>query len=216
MNTSARPPAPRRRAVSSRGASGNAGTVSSDGRRPCAVTSATSWWAWLVPALVALALYARTLGSTFVWDDLDLIVRHAALHGSGWPRLLTQDFWQATGGGTGMWRPLVTLSYRVDGVLSGWQPWLYHLVNAVSLTTAAGLLARIALARALPAWAALAAGLVYATAPALSESTAWVAGRTDAFAALFTLVALLLARNARERRSRTPRVAGPSMPPVSG
>ncbi|HXJ70337.1 MAG TPA: hypothetical protein VNM39_15640, partial [Verrucomicrobiae bacterium] len=71
---------------------------------------------WALPALAAVALYARTLGYAFVWDDLDLIVRHAALQGPAWPQTLVQDFWIATGGGTGMWRPLVTLSYRVDGV----------------------------------------------------------------------------------------------------
>src|SRR6185503_19262168 len=47
-----------------------------------------------------------------------------------------------------------------------------------------------------------AAGLVYASAPAMSESVAWVAGRTDAFAALFALAALLLARAHRERGPR--------------
>jgi tetratricopeptide (TPR) repeat protein len=193
MNTSARPPAHRRRAVSSRAASAAVhGTASGHER-----------WVWLVPALVVLALYARTLGYAFVWDDLDLIVRHAALHGADWTRLLAQDFWQATGGGTGMWRPLVTLSDRVDGVLSGWQPWAFHLVNTLAFAAACAVLAKLARARGLPAWAALGAGLVYATAPALTESTAWVAGRTDAFASLFTLAALLLARDARARRSRT-------------
>jgi tetratricopeptide (TPR) repeat protein len=164
---------------------------------------------WLVPALVALALYARTLGYAFVWDDLDLVVRNAALHGPDWPRLLAQDFWQSTGGGTGMWRPLVTLSYRVDGVLSGWEPWAFHLVNVLAFAAACALLARLARVRGLAAWAALAAGLVVATAPALSESTAWVAGRTDAFAALLTFAALLFAREARLRRS--PARAGASL-----
>jgi hypothetical protein len=87
---------------------------------------------WALPALAALVLYARTLAYAFVWDDLDLIVRHAALHGPEWAHTLVEDFWASTGGGTGMWRPLVTLSYRVDGVLSGWQPWAFHLVNVLA------------------------------------------------------------------------------------
>lgn len=47
-------------------------------------------------------LYARTVGYTFVWDDLDLVVRNTALHESGWATLLLRDFWESTGGGIGM------------------------------------------------------------------------------------------------------------------
>jgi tetratricopeptide (TPR) repeat protein len=158
---------------------------------------------WALPALAALALYARTLGYTFVWDDLDLIVRNAALQGPTWAHTLVQDFWASTGGGTGMWRPLVTLSYRMDGVLSGWRPWAFHLVNLLAHAAATALLARLALARGASRAAALAAGLVYASAPAMSESVAWIAGRTDAFAALLTLAALVLARAHRERGARS-------------
>jgi len=159
--------------------------------------------AWVVPALAALLLYAKTIGFTFVWDDLDLVVRNTALHESGWAKLLLRDFWDSTGGGTGMWRPLVTLSFRVDGVLSQWQPWAFHAVNALVHTASAALVARLALARRLGVPAAIAAGLVFATAPSLAESVAWVAGRTDAFLVLATLVALLAAGRWRESGSRT-------------
>jgi len=169
---------------------------------PPAVRAGAAAWVWVLPALAAFALYARTLGDAFVWDDLDLIVRHAALQGPAWARTLVQDFWVSTGGGTGMWRPLVTLSYRVDGVLSGWRPWTFHLGNVLAHAAATALLARLALARGASHGVALAAGLVYASAPAMNESVAWIAGRTDAFAALFTLAALTLARAHRARGAR--------------
>ena len=157
---------------------------------------------WMAPALAAFVLYARTLRFAFVWDDLDLIVRNAALQGPHWWATLAQDFWQSTGGGTGMWRPLVTLSYRIDGVLSGWQPWAFHLGNVLAHAAATALLAKLALARGAPRPVAIAAGLVYATAPAMSESVAWIAGRTDALASLFTLAALVFARTQRARGTR--------------
>ena len=200
MKSNARPGAPTQRVGTrpGRGASG----VPGGGRAARGAQPGNAAWVWALPALAAAALYARTLGYTFVWDDLDLIVRHAALRGPAWPQTLVQDFWIATGGGTGMWRPLVTLSYRVDGVLSGWQPWAFHLGNVLAHAVASALLARLALARGAPRGVSLAAGLVYASAPAMSEAVAWIAGRTDAFAALFTLAALLLARLHRERGSR--------------
>ncbi|MEQ1834654.1 MAG: glycosyltransferase family 39 protein, partial [Candidatus Eisenbacteria bacterium] len=195
MNTSKRPPVDTRRRANS-----STGSASARGAAFPRLESAT--WAWLVPALVALALYARTLGHAFVWDDLDLIVRNAALQGPDWAVLLAQDFWQSTGAGTGMWRPLVTLSYRLDGVLGGWQPWNFHAVNVVLHATSAALVARLALARGLNARAALAAGVVFASAPALCEPVAWIAGRTDGFVVLATLVALLAAARARDSGSR--------------
>ncbi len=194
MNTSKRPLAVvRRRAFSLPGRAAATRCVTRAGREEVAL--------WL-PALAVLLLYARTLGFAFVWDDLDLIVRNAALQGGDWPHLLTQDFWQSTGGGTGMWRPLVTLSFRVDGVLSHWQPWTFHLGNLLLHAASAVLLARLARARQLPLWAAVGAGLVYATAPALTECVAWNAGRADAFVVLATLGALLSARRWRAAASR--------------
>ena len=157
----------------------------------------------VVPALVALALYARTLGFAFVWDDLDLIVRNTELHGSGWSALLLRDFWESTGGGTGMWRPLVTLSYRLDGMLSAWQPAWFHAVNALVHATSAALVAQLVRSRGLGATLAIGAGLVFATAPAIAESVAWVAGRTDAILVLATLAALLLAMRWRATGSRS-------------
>jgi tetratricopeptide (TPR) repeat protein len=155
-----------------------------------------------LPALAALLLYARTIAFAFVWDDLDLVVRNAALQQPGWERLLLTDFWASTGGGTGMWRPLVTLSYRVDGVFSHWQPWAFHAVNALAHAVSAALVGRLALTRGLGVAAAAAAGLLFASAPALAESVAWIAGRTDAFLVLAALGALLAAARWRASGSR--------------
>lgn len=185
MQSSKRPPVNSRRANSSSAA-----------RTPLVPPAL---WAWVTPGLAAALLYAVTAGFTFVWDDLDLIVRNTALHGPGWTALLTQDFWQSTGGGTGMWRPLVTASYRLDWLLGGGSPAVFHMVNVIAHLLAALLLVRLAHERGLPPIASFAAGMCYATAPAMSEAVAWIAGRTDAFVALFSLAALLLARRWRVR-----------------
>ena len=196
-HTGKRPPAGRRRASSF---PARAATASALAGRASVAT-------WAIPALAALVLYARSVSFAFVWDDLDLVVRNATLQGPGWLSLLAKDFWQSTGGGTGMWRPWVTLSYRVDGVLSGWQPWNFHLENVLAHAASSGLVAVLARGRGLRVAAAIGAGLVYATAPALSESTAWIAGRTDTFTVLATLAALVLARRWRVNGSRAVAVA---------
>ena len=196
MNTSRRPPAEDRRRASSRpdARSGRSAGARGLPRVPVPVLL-------LLPALAVFALYLRTLGHAFVWDDLDLIVRNAALRGPDWSRLLLQDYWQPTGGGTGMWRPLVTLSFRLDGLWTGWQPWGFHLVNVVLHAASSVLLMRLALERGLPRAPALLAGLAFASAPALCEPVAWIAGRTDLLVVFGSLVALLAAARWRARAS---------------
>ena len=71
-----------------------------------------------VPAAAALALYAVTVGFSFVWDDIDLIVHNGFLHAGRWDRLLFADYWAWNGGGTGMWRPLVMASFRMNDVFA--------------------------------------------------------------------------------------------------
>lgn len=171
-------------------------------RRRALPFPAADWAAPLAAAVVAVVMYGRSIGFAFIWDDLDLIVRHADLQGPMWAQTLKRDFWSATGGGTGMWRPLVTLSYRIDGVLSGWTPAWFHAVNVLGFALAAGLLARLAQRRgASPTLAAL-AGACFACAPSQAEAVAWVAGRTDVFVAVGTLLALLGAGEARRGAPR--------------
>ena len=177
-------------------------------RRASSSSAGPAVWASLAPGLAVLVFYGATVSFGFVWDDLDLIVRNAALHGTQWVALLGQDFWQVTGGGTGMWRPLVVASYRLDHVLGGGSPAGFHAVNVLVHALASVLVARLARARGLPPIAGFVAGMLYATAPALSESTAWIAGRTDGFVALFTLLALLSARRWRARGEPWVLVAG--------
>ena len=155
---------------------------------------ALTWLAVLTPAALAVLLYLPTLGAAFVWDDLDLIVRNRDLHAFAWLRLATTDYWQATGGGTGMWRPLVMLSFAADGALSHFDPAWFHLVNALAYAASTAALTLLARRWSGSVLAALLAGAWYATLPAHAEAVAWIAGRTDVFATLFMVLALLWLR----------------------
>ena len=155
--------------------------------------------AWLLPALAALALYLPTLAFGFVWDDLELIVGNSFLHAGSWDRLLASDYWASTGRVSGMWRPLVMASFRVDGVSSGFNPAHFHLVNALLHSVSTALVAGLALELGAGAMVAGAVALCFATAPAASESVAWISGRTDLLCGLFVLAAVLLERRARTR-----------------
>jgi tetratricopeptide (TPR) repeat protein len=163
----------------------------------------------LVAALAALVLYLPGLGGGFVWDDHLLIEQNPLLRsGAGLWRALTADFWAASGGAnaSGIWRPLITLSYALDGALSHWNATWFHAMNALAHAGASALVAALALgAGASPLVAGL-AGILFASSPAHAESVAWISGRTDVYCALFLLLALLLDRRARAAGRRWPGV----------
>ena len=166
--------------------------------------------AMLAAALAAFVLQLQGLGGGFVWDDHLLIEQNPLLRSSaGLARALLGDFWAASSGAhsSGIWRPLITLSYGVDGALSHWTPGWFHLMNVLAHAVVSALVAGLALGAGVPALAAGLAGLLFAALPAHAESVAWISGRTDVYCAAFFLLALLLDRRARAAGRAWPGVA---------
>jgi protein O-mannosyl-transferase len=166
--------------------------------------------AMLAAALAALVLQSRGLGGGFVWDDHLLIEQNPLLRSSAdLGRALLGDFWTASSGAhsSGLWRPLITLSYGVDGALSRWNPAWFHLMNVLAHALASALVSALALGAGIPALAAGLAGLLFAALPAHAESVAWISGRTDVYCTAFFLLALLLDRRARAAGRAWPGVA---------
>jgi tetratricopeptide (TPR) repeat protein len=159
------------------------------------------WWP-AVPALVALVLYAPSLSLGFVRDDHGLIEGHAALREgpAELARALASDFHAGTGGGSGKWRPWVTLSYAVDGALGGWRPAWFHATNVIAHALASACVALLVAQSGVAVPIALLAGTAFAAMPAHVEPVSWIAARTDLLAGLFMCAALWV--DGRRRRAR--------------
>ncbi len=174
------------------------------------------WLVWmthpaLLSALIAFLLYLPSIGFDFVRDDHELIVRNAFLRRDGFlGRLLTSDFWASAGQGAHLWRPLVTLSFWIEGRAFGWSPMAFHAVNVLAHAGASAVLAGLMLGAGVPRLAALVAGVWFATTPVHVESVAWIAGRTDVLCALFAFLALALDRRARAAGRDTPGLVAPA------
>jgi tetratricopeptide (TPR) repeat protein len=147
----------------------------------------------LAVALAAALVYVPTLWYDFVWDDLILIRDRLHLYTlSNLPRLLFSDLFSGgEWGDSSFFRPLVVLSYFIDLKVWGLTPMGFHLTNVVAhALTAAGvamLAARLTGSRA----ASAVAGLLFAVHPVHTETVAFVSSRTDLFATLFTVAAVL-------------------------
>ncbi len=102
-----------------------------------------------------------------------------------------RDFWERTTGGP-YWRPVVWSSYFVTKYFFGMNGLPYHLTNIVvysALITLAFVLFRQLGVNKNFAFFGL---LFFALLPARELNFAWVPGRTDLFAAFFTILAIIV------------------------
>jgi hypothetical protein len=149
---------------------------------------------WLALALVVVALaYAPVVGGGFLWDDYDLIVRAPA--GESIAQAFTRPFWSgALSPSHAFYRPLIVLGDRLESWLWSGSPTGFHLTNLILHLVCVVLVAQLC-RRAGAGWPV--AGLLAATfglLPRLTESVAWVSGRTDPAATVGALGACLLYR----------------------
>lgn len=160
----------------------------------------TDWLPALLIAVLSLIVFAPALNGGFTWDDVDSFVENSAYRGLGWPQLA----WMWTTFSMGIYRPLTWMTYGVDYVLWGMNPYGYHLVGLLLHGANAAIVYFLVFAlleRALPearrrdrVGLALGAGvatLLFALHPLRAEPVAWVSGRADLLAAGFLLLTIV-------------------------
>ena len=137
---------------------------------------------WLVFA-IALIAHLPALWNGFTWlDHGDLEARAAIAPLSELPRLFGEPYAR-----TGFYRPVTALSLSLDAALSG-APFGYHLTNLLLHAAAAVLVALVAEALGLDAWAAVLAAAFFA----LHTSTSLVANQVTYRADALLMIALAL------------------------
>ena len=157
-----------------------------------------------VVALVSAVLYLPATRYSFVWDDETLIAGNSLLAHSRPAEIFSRGFWAGSpepvaGPAAAYYRPLVTLSFRLDQSLSRTNPHWFHAVNLL-LYTLAAVAVTLVLWELLHSgvWALL-GGLLFAAHSSHVESVAFVSGRTDVMLTLFTsLAAFALLRSFRK------------------
>nr|XP_057933802.1 protein O-mannosyl-transferase TMTC2 [Doryrhamphus excisus] len=149
----------------------------------------------LLCTAVAVGVYVNTLDADFCYDDSRAIkTNQDLLPETPWTNILYDDFWGTLlthSGSHKSFRPLCTLSFRLNYALHGLHPRGYHLLNVAlhGLVTAAFTAYSRPLLGGGP-WSLL-AGLLFATHPVHTEAVAGVVGRADVGAALFFLLSLV-------------------------
>ena len=150
-----------------------------------------------MPVAAGLFVLWVTLTHLFAFDDPVAIVSNPLIDGSrSWIDALTHDFWGERRGfeHIASWRPLTLWSLRLDRLIGGGQPWVFHLTNGLlhlAIVVSVGHLASRLSWEALPR---LWLGLSVALLPAFAEGLASIVGRGDLLAALFGLWGIALVR----------------------
>ena len=113
--------------------------------------------------------------------------------------LITSDFWGVPLSHTGhhkSYRPLTSLSFKLDWLLSPGSPFQFHLTNLLLHALVTHLFHTLLLSLSLPSSSstALTAALLFAAHPIHTEAVAGVVGRAELLSALFFILTLLVHR----------------------
>jgi Flp pilus assembly protein TadD len=162
-------------------------------------------------ATLTLVTFWPSLANDFVdWDDHVNLVKNAGYRGLGWAQIQ----WDFTNTTLGHYIPVTWLTFSLDYVLWGMDPFGYHLTNLLLHLTNVVLFYAVALRLLRHAGAraettrrlgALVAALFFAIHPLRAESVAWVTERRDVLSGFFFLVTILLylAASGAEGRRRS-------------
>lgn len=167
-------------------------------------------WLWAVPVLLALFVNLNVLSNGLGLDDEE-IVQGISISRHWWD-LFSSEL-TAVGSpkeSSPYFRPLISISYRLDQAVWGYRPfgfhfslWVAHILNTLLVFSLArrllledGLLwgqvpvrnARLTIHAAVPVLSAS----LFAVHPVHAEAVAWIPGRSDLFCTTFLLTSFLL------------------------
>jgi tetratricopeptide (TPR) repeat protein len=154
-----------------------------------------SWW-WLLAAGLPALLYLPTLRYGFVFDDVPLIAKNAALDDlSRVASFFTRDIdavWRgADSPQSSYYRPLFLVLAALFKSAAGTSPVAWHAA-AVGLFALVGILAAVLLrSYGLSPFQAFGAAALFAVHPAVVDSVAWVSGLQDQLLAALGLGAAI-------------------------
>ena len=144
--------------------------------------------------LVALAVlpYLNSLGNTFVYDDIDQVVRNPYIQNFHHLReIFTSSVWSFMGdfrGTTNYYRPIMSLGYLFCYQLFGPSAWGFHLVSLLVNAGVVLLVFLVTLRMFRSAAVALLAAGIFALHPIHSEAVDWIAAVTELELAFFYLL----------------------------
>lgn len=177
------------------------------------------WVAWLVCVVAGLAVYAPAIDGALIWDDQYLVGENPFFRSPVFGAEVFRHYLFFDSFST-YYRPVQNWSYMLDYWLWRGEPIGYHLTNLLLHSLGGGLLFEL-LRRLLPGLldgknpapslrtniAALLIALLWTVHPIHNAAVAYISGRADSLAAVFALLAWLLALRVQKATSLIGQIA---------
>lgn len=139
--------------------------------------------------VLTLGVYGASLKNDFVrWDDGLLIYENNAVREMS----LTSIKTAFTTYDPELYIPLTLMSYKMDYLIGGRNPFLYHFHNLVLHTLNAVLVTSLLFLFFQNRWLAILLGVLFAVHPLHTEAVVWASARKDLLSTFFFLSSLLM------------------------
>ncbi|MDD5054662.1 MAG: tetratricopeptide repeat protein [Candidatus Peribacteraceae bacterium] len=142
----------------------------------------------LVLFAVAALFYLPTVGFGFVAMDDNLLVVNNQLIRSLDLHTLKRIF---TSFDPELYVPLTTLSFNLNFVMGGLEPWIYHLTNIALFAVNVALVFSVTEKLSGKRWISIITALLFLVHPINTEAAAWVSARKDLLSTCFYLLSIL-------------------------
>ena len=139
--------------------------------------------------LVGFAVYLPQCSYPFVYDDVFIIERNPAVAGGAWSDCLTKPYWPTDIQLDPLYRPVTTLSLRLNYAVFGDRPLGFRVTNGILHAVCSALVALLAMRlwHSSAIRSGVIAGLLFAAHPVHTEAVALVVGRAELLSALCCL-----------------------------
>ncbi|MEI6835370.1 MAG: tetratricopeptide repeat protein [Candidatus Falkowbacteria bacterium] len=146
-------------------------------------------WPYLTLIILGFLLYCQTLAFSYSYlDDNNLILdNQKILHEAGLAKIFTSDVFFYGAGNGFYYRPLLNVSFLLDSLFGGTNPFFFHLTNLILHLIAACLVFLVFKKYFLSRETSYFLALVFLTHPVLSQAVAWIPGRNDSLLTIFVL-----------------------------
>ncbi|MDZ4185071.1 MAG: tetratricopeptide repeat protein [Desulfuromonadales bacterium] len=150
-------------------------------------------YALLSLPLLILLVYITTFPGHFFMDDAQIVKANNLIYQLDLKEIFTTDYW-GKGQDTGLFRPLTILSFALNRLLLGVDPWGYLLINILLHLSISILLYHFLKQIGLVWECAWLAAAIFAVHPIHAEPVIQLVGRSELLAALFVLLTLVFSR----------------------
>ncbi|XP_055536777.1 protein O-mannosyl-transferase TMTC1-like [Wyeomyia smithii] len=162
----------------------------------CCEEGTDDWRVYFFVGLIAVLCYLNGVQGDFVHDDIPAITMNKDVLGlSPVSQVFRNDFWGAPMADLSShksYRPLTTLTFRLNYITFGLRSLWFHATNVVLHAAACVLFTRVCttIARLRKNFAVF-AGVLFAVHPIHTEAVTGIVGRADVLACIFFLISLL-------------------------